>query len=117
MPVPIPLNECVMLDTRHLLWATSHTPYGAARPCAGFLICDAWHPLENDDPSSGLILFEADVEVARLVPLERLGLPGERVRRLREDQTRHQHRAAREPAYAHRWALRFREAGEALRMA
>jgi antitoxin (DNA-binding transcriptional repressor) of toxin-antitoxin stability system len=52
-------------------------------------------------------------EVARIVPLTRLDLPPERARRLREDQAKHEQRAAREPAYARRWAQRFREASAA----
>lgn len=113
MPVPIPLNECVLRDERHLLWATIHSPYGPTRPCVGLLPCAAWFPLgEADDGVS--LLSDDGVEVARIVPLDALALTSDRARKLREDQARHESRAARDPAYASRWARRFREASAAL---
>lgn len=113
MPVPIPLNECVLRDERHLLWATIHSPYGHTRPCVGLLACASWRPL--DSKQSGIaLLAESGEEVARIVPVETLGLTTDRARRLREEQARHEHRAAREPAYARRWAQRFREASTAV---
>jgi hypothetical protein len=111
LPVPIPLNECVLRDERHLLWATMHSPYGPTRPCVGILACVACRPLGQD--SEGYILLDAaDREIARIVPLEALDLPSDRARKLRAEQSRHEYRAAREPAYARRWALRFREASK-----
>lgn len=113
MPVPIPLNECVLRDEQHLLWATIHSPYGPTRPCVGLLSCSAWHPLGKVD--DGVALFADDgVEVARIVPFDALFLTSDRARKLREDQVRHEHRAARDPAYAGRWARRFREASAAV---
>jgi hypothetical protein len=113
MPVPIPLNECVLRDERHLLWATMHSPYGPTRPCVGLLACASWRPLGKPG-SQGFALFtESGEEVARIVPLDTLGLTTDRARRLRDEQARHEHRAAREPAYARRWAQRFRETSAA----
>lgn len=109
MPVPIPLNECVLRDERHLLWATMHSPHGPTRPFVGLLACAAWRTL-GDNQNGIALLADTGEEVARIVPLETLGLTSERARRLRADQARHEHRAAREPAYARRWAQRFREA-------
>ena len=108
MPVPIPLNECVLRDEHHLLWATMHSPYGPTRPCVGLLPCAAWRPLGNADAGVSLLTKEG-AEVARIVPLTTLALTTERARKLREEQKRHAHRVAREPAYARRWARRFRE--------
>lgn len=112
MPVPIPLNECVLRDDRHLLWATSHTPYGPARPCVGLLPCEAWRPL-GEEGEGCLLLSASGEEVARIVALDSLPLTTDRARKLRQDQTRHEQRAASEPSYARRWALRFREASAA----
>jgi hypothetical protein len=112
MPVPIPLNECVLRDDRHLLWATMHSPHGATRPCVGLLSFDAWQTT-GDAPGGCVLLDAAGAGIARIVPLESLGMSSDRARRLREAQSRHEHRAAREPAYARRWARRFREACEA----
>lgn len=112
MPVPIPLNECVLRDGQHLLWATLHSPYGPTRPCVGLLACAAVRPL-GDGHDGIALLSDTGEEVARIVPLASLSLTTDRARRLREEQARHEHRAAREPAYAHRWALRFREASAA----
>ncbi len=110
MPVPIPLNECVLRDERHLLWATIHSPYGATRPCVGLLACATWRPLGDSTGAGVALLADSGAEVARIVPLDSLPLTSDRARRLREVQSRHEHRAAREPAYARRWARSFREA-------
>ncbi len=115
MPVPIPLQECVLRDERHLLWATNFTPYGPTRPCVGLLACSAWRPL-GDQEAGCQLLSASGEEVARIVPFAQLDLPADRLRRLREDQARHEHRAAREPAYARRWAQHFREASAAVKL-
>ncbi len=112
MPVPIPLNECVLRDDRHLLWATMHTPFGPTRPCVGLIPCEAWRPLGTSGEGC-LLLSASGEEVARIVPLEAISLTTDRARKLRLDQARHEQRAAREPSYARRWALRFREASAA----
>ncbi len=112
MPVPIPLNECVLRDDRHLLWAILHTPFGPARPCVGLRPCEAWRPL-GEEGEGCLLLSASGEEVARIVPIESLCLTTDRARKLRQDQARHEHRAASEPSYARRWALRFREASAA----
>lgn len=111
MPVPIPLNECVVLNQNRLLWATCHTLYGTARPCVGQLEFAGWLP--NDAPAHGCTLHDADGELlASLVPNSQLALADGRATRLRAEQARHQRRAATDPAYAHRWAQRFREASQ-----
>lgn len=113
MPVPIPLNECVFRDETHLLWATGHTPYGPTRPCVGRLEFHGWSRLEENAP--GVVLLAATGrEVARIVPLDQLPLPAMRARRLREEQARHEQRAATEPGYTRLWAMRFKEASAAL---
>lgn len=112
MPVPIPLNECVLRDERHLLWATMQSPYGPTRPCVGLLACASWRHL-GDARNGVALLAESGEEIARIVPLDTLGLTSDRARRLRDEQARHEHRAAREPAYARRWAQRFRETSAA----
>ena len=109
MPVPIPLNECVLRDDRHLLWATIHSPYGPTRPCVGLLPCDAWRPLGKEGDGYQLLRSGGE-EVARIVSLESLSLTTDRTRKLRDEQRRHEYRAAHEPAYARRWSIRFREA-------
>jgi hypothetical protein len=58
-------------------------------------------------------LHDADGELlASLVPNSQLSLADGRATRLRAEQARHQRRAATDPAYAHRWAQRFREASQ-----
>lgn len=112
MPIPIPLNECVVRGDHDLLWATMHSPYGPTKPCVGLLSCDSWRPL--GDSNNGFVLLGATgEEVARIVPIQQLPLTTDRSRRLREEQAKHEHRAAHEPAYARRWALKFREASAA----
>jgi hypothetical protein len=109
MPVPIPLNECIILDHGRLLWATCHTPYGPVRPCVGQLEFAHWHLTENTDDGCTL-LNASDAVVATIIPHSDLPLTSGRAARLRFEQTRHQKRAATDPAYARRWSLRFREA-------
>jgi len=112
MPVPIPLNECVLRDENHLLWATGHTLYGPTRPCVGHLEFHGWSRLEENAPGIAL-LAASGREIARIVPLDQLLLPALRARRLREEQARHVQRAATEPSYTRLWAMRFREANAA----
>lgn len=109
MPVPIPLNECVVLDHDRLLWGTCHTPYGPVRPCVGQLQFVRWHLNENSDDACTLLDANNTV-VAMIVPHSELALTGARVARLRAEQVRHLKRAASDPAYARRWSQRFREA-------
>lgn len=109
MPVPIPLNECIVLDPDRLLWATCHTPYGPVRPCVGQLEFAHWHLAENSDYGCTLLDTNAAV-VATIIPHTDLNLTDGRAARLRAEQTRHIKRAATDPAYAHRWSQRFREA-------
>jgi hypothetical protein len=113
MPVPIPLNECVILDERHLLWATIHSPYGPTRPCVGMIHCVRWQPLGEIACQGIALLADTGDEVARIVPFDLLNLTSDRARRLREDQARHEHRAARDSSYTNRWARRFREVSAA----
>ena len=109
MPVPIPLNECVILHNNRLLWATCHTPYGPTRPCVGRLAFAGWHSLPA--ACGGCTLHAKNgAEVARIVPNTALDLPDGRAARLRGEQLRHAQRAASDPSYARRWALRFKEA-------
>ena len=109
MPVPIPLNECVVLNHDRLLWATCHTPYGPVRPCVGQLEFSNWHPIASPDGGCTLLDANGDV-VASIIPHTQLDLSEGRATRLRSEQARHLQRAATEPAYARRWAQRFREA-------
>jgi hypothetical protein len=81
----------------------------------GLLACSAWRPL-GDQEAGCQLLSASGEEVARIVPFAQLDLPADRLRRLREDQARHEHRAAREPAYARRWAQHFREASAAVKL-
>jgi hypothetical protein len=112
MPVPIPLNECVIVNHRRLLWATCHTPYGSTRPCVGRLEFSGWSPLHGS--TGGCALHAEDgVELARIVPNSALALPVDRALRLRTEQARHTRRAATDASYARRWALRFKEANTA----
>jgi hypothetical protein len=109
MPVPIPLNECVIVHNNRLLWATCHTPYGPTRPCVGRLAFAGWHSLPV--ACGGCTLHAKNgAEVARIVPNTALALPDGRAARLRAEQLRHAQRAASDPSYARRWALRFKEA-------
>jgi len=109
MPVPIPLNECVILHNNRLLWAACHTPYGPTRPCVGRLAFAGWHSLPA--ACGGCTLHAKNgAEVARIVPNTALDLPDGRAARLRAEQLRHAQRAASDPSYARRWALRFKEA-------
>jgi hypothetical protein len=109
MPVPIPLNECVIVHNNRLLWATCHTPYGPTRPCVGRLAFAGWHSLPV--ACGGCTLHAKNgAEVARIVPNTALALPDGRAARLRTEQLRHAQRAASDPSYARRWALRFKEA-------
>lgn len=109
MPVPIPLNECIVLDHDRLLWATCHTPYGPVRPCVGQLEFAHWHLNENSDDACTL-LDASDAVVATIIPHSELALTDGRAARLRAEQSRHLKRAAADPAYARRWSQRFREA-------
>ena len=112
MPVPIPLNECVVLNHDRLLWATCHTPYGPVRPCVGQLEFSGWRPEES--PGHGCTLVAATgAVVASIIPHAQLDLSEGRASRLRSEQARHLRRAATDPAYARRWAQRFREANQA----
>lgn len=109
MPVPIPLNECVILDEGRLLWATCHTPYGPVRPCVGRLEFARWRA--NAPLGHGCTLLdENDTTIATILPCTELALTDGRASRLRADQAKHLKRAAADPAYASRWALRFKEA-------
>ena len=109
MPVPIPLNECLVLNQDRLLWATCHTPYGPVRPCVGQLEFSGWSPEES--PGRGCILYDGDgAPVGSIIPHAQLGLSEGRASRLRIEQARHLRRAATDPSYARRWAQRFREA-------
>ncbi|AKC82959.1 hypothetical protein IMCC26134_09540 [Verrucomicrobia bacterium IMCC26134] len=113
MPVPIPLNECVVINQKRLLWATCHTPYGPTRPCVGRLDFFGWNLLK--DTKGGCVLQAEDgAELARIVPNSALELPVDRAFRLRTEQARHAERAATDASYARRWALRFKEANAAL---
>lgn len=111
MPVPIPINECTVLASGRLLWGTSHTPFGPARPCVGQIEFAGW----RREGTAGVfeLLDPHDHVVATLVPYAALPLTVSRATRLREDQSRHQRRAATDPAYASRWARQFREAHHA----
>lgn len=109
MPVPIPLNECVIVHHNRLLWATCHTPYGPTRPCVGRLEFAGWQLLP-DNTGGCMLNAEDGTELARIIPNTALELPEGRANRLRAEQVRHSRRAATDASYARRWAIRFKEA-------
>lgn len=107
MPVPIPINECVILTDHRVLWATCHTPFGPVRPCVGSLTFHSW-----ETTPSGSCTFHNDTGsiMAAIIPTEQLGLTGRRANRLLREQSDHRLRASQDPTYAGRWARQFREA-------
>jgi hypothetical protein len=108
MPVPIPLNECIVLVSGRLLWGTCHTPFGTARPCVGQIEFAKWRVNRPQDGTYELLDARKQVVVS-LVPLSALHLTLSRANRLRRVQSRHQIRAAANASYARRWARKFRE--------
>lgn len=110
MPVPIPLNECVLHGEHRLLWATCHTPYGPVRPCVGVVTFQDWSPSPDGDCT---FYDQAGHVVALIRPTEHLGLPTGRSSKLLREQSDHRERASSDPSYASRWAKSFREASQA----
>ena len=109
MPVPIPLNECVVLSENRLLWATCHTPYGPVRPCVGQVEFSTWRLIDGADNGCQLLNTEGQI-VASFIPYDQLNMTPSRAAKLQDDQVRHLRRAATDPSYARRWAQRFKEA-------
>ena len=114
MPVPIPLNECIILGGHRLLWATNHTPYGPVRPCVGQLDFSFWRPSDGDRPGCEFLDPHGQL-IGSILPHTTLKLSSGRAGQLRREQDRHQRRAATDASYAHRWAQRFQEASRILR--
>jgi len=108
MPVPIPLDECLLTDGDHLLWGTGHTLYGPSRPQIGVLEFATWQLSTEGELRCEFFNQQGEV-IARLVPLKNLTLPTARAERLRSELARHRQRISADASYAGRWARGFRE--------
>lgn len=108
MPVPIPLDECLVTAGNQLLWATGHTIYGPSRPQVGHLEFATWQFDAEFNGGCELLNKQGEV-IARLVRSDSLALPAARAGRLRAEFARHRQRIAADAIYASRWARGFHD--------
>lgn len=108
MPVPIPLDECLVTAGNQLLWATGHTIYGPSRPQVGHLEFATWQFGAEVNGGCELLNQQGEV-IARLVRSDTLALPAARAGRLKADFARHRQRISADATYASRWARGLRE--------